>query len=123
MTTNISIASDALTMIGAEGIQSFEDDSVEAMAVNAMYEPIYESLLTQYNWSFAKDVLQLNRLDKKADYGYKYVYRVDSTILKVINLNNIMSNDYKLRKGKEIHTNQEYAYVTAIVKVEEDELP
>lgn len=123
MESKIKIASDALVLIGASPLQSFDDDTVEAMAVNAVYDNTYESMLSEINWSFAKDVLQLKQLTNKPDYGYKYCYRIAGEVIKVINLNNKMNSDYKLRNRREIHTNEQLSTITALVKIPEEELP
>ena len=123
MATKLSIISSALALIGAQPLQSLDDDTIEAMAATMMYDTTYESMLTICNWSFAKDVIQLNRTTQTPDYGYKYVYRVKGTVLKVINLNNSNDINYKLLNGNEIHTDKETATITALVKVDENQLP
>ncbi len=118
----ISLASKACVLLGANEIQSFEEETTEGLAVRTFYEMVYKSVLTHRNWSFAKEMIELSLLDKKAAFGYKYVYRMKSSIVKLISLQNT-ATDYKLMSEREIHTNQKNAYAVALVRVDEALLP
>lgn len=123
MQNRISIVSDASVLLGSLPIQSFEEDTVEAHAARVCYDNTYEQLLSYRPWTFARDRLKLQRLDKESTYDFKYVYRVPSEVLSVISLEGNGYDRYKLVRRREIHTDCDKCLVNAIVKVEEDVLP
>ena len=119
----IKIASDACVLLGASVIQSFDENTTEAQTARSFYDDVYMMALSSSNWSFAKMPVELNRLDEKPDYGYKYVYNVKADIIRIISLNDRPNQDYRLVKGRELHTSIENPYVVALVKVDESQLP
>ena len=59
MASNVEIANRALQMLGAERITSLTEDSVNARAVNAAFEPVKLAELRKHTWSFAVTRAQL----------------------------------------------------------------
>lgn len=118
----ISIASAACILLGADPVQSFDEDTTEALAARTFYDMTYEAAIKDRNWSFAKARVKLARLQKESEYGYKYVYRLNVVALKLVTVNEASAN-YKLVKGRELHTDEDMAEADIIVKPEEAELP
>jgi len=122
MQDKIRIASDACVLLGADPIQSFEEDTTEALAVRTMYDNIYESALNYRMWSFAKTSVTPVQIDKVSEYGYTFVYRVPVDVLRVITINEAQL-PYKLVMRREIHTNEPVKTLSALLKINEPELP
>jgi len=52
--SNVDVASQALARLGEPSISSFTEDSDTAEKVNRLYEPTILSLLSAFDWSFAR---------------------------------------------------------------------
>ncbi len=52
--SKVKIANIALTKLGAKRITSFDDDTVPARAVNAVYDEILDEVLEEHLWTFAQ---------------------------------------------------------------------
>lgn len=122
MQDKIALASAACVLLGADQIQSFDEETTEALAARVLYENVYGSLLKHRNWSFAKKVIQLSELQKEAEYGYKYVYRINVDAIKVIAVDNQVK-DYKLVSLREIHTADKCKTANVLFKPDEALLP
>ncbi|BAV81151.1 hypothetical protein [Vibrio phage CKB-S2] len=121
-TDKIEIVSNASVLLGANQIQSFDEETTEGLAARTFYKMVYESVLKHRNWTFAKRKLKLSILDKTPEFGYKHVYRLDVDVLKVISLQNKPS-DYLLMSKREIHTDIPNAFIVGLIKPDEAILP
>tara|TARA_R100001443_G_scaffold116113_2_gene135651 strand:- start:444 stop:1028 length:585 start_codon:yes stop_codon:yes gene_type:complete len=82
--TNISIASNALVLIGASPIASFTDDDAGAIVADNVYDEIIEDCLTSHPWRFAiKQSDALNRLSSTPDTLWDAAYQVPTDSLAV----------------------------------------
>jgi hypothetical protein len=59
MASKVEIANRALQLLGARRITSLSEDSVNARAINAAYEPVKLAELRKHPWSFAVKRAQL----------------------------------------------------------------
>lgn len=59
MASVVGMCNRALQRLGAARITSLSDDSKNARACNAAYEPVRDALLRKYRWSFAITRVQL----------------------------------------------------------------
>jgi hypothetical protein len=60
--TSVSICSDALILLGAKPISSFNDGTDEANAADRLYPDVRDSVLMMYPWSFSYKKQQISRL-------------------------------------------------------------
>lgn len=74
--TAISICSDALIMLGAKAISSFNDATDEASACDRLYPNVRDGLLVQYPWSFTLKKVRLSRLITTPTTAWKYEYQL-----------------------------------------------
>jgi len=58
--TKIDICAQALIMIGAQPITSFEDGTTEAIACANLYENTVRDQLSRYRWRFSVGQVQLS---------------------------------------------------------------
>lgn len=116
-----SICSDACVLIGADPINSFDDMSVESEACKAVYHEVYENLLRHRDWTFTRDYVCLNKLNKCSYLGYKYVYQIPNTVIGVLQGYNAI--EYKITNNKELHCNVDNFVAYCKVRPDESQLP
>ena len=74
--TGISICSDALIMLGAKAITSFNDGTDESSACDRLYSDIRDSTLATYPWTFNFKKIQLAQLLTAPTSVWKYQYQL-----------------------------------------------
>ena len=74
--TGVSICSDALILLGAKPISSFNDGTDEANSCDRLYSDIRDTTLTMYPWSFAYKKVKLARLVTTPTAEWKYEYQL-----------------------------------------------
>ena len=74
--TAITICSDALLMLGAKAISSFNDGTDESSVCDRLYPDIRDSTLTMYPWSFSLKKIQLARLVTTPGSVWRYEYQL-----------------------------------------------
>jgi hypothetical protein len=78
--TKEQIANQALLLIGADTLASFEDDTREAALVKARWDVVRLKLLSIHPWRFAMVQTQLSRVDGETplfDKAYIYLFPTD----------------------------------------------
>jgi len=83
MSTDIDMASNALQMIGAGSINSFDDPGAGAAVAKALFEPLMTAMLTRTYWRFAVKKQKLNLLSQTPENEFKYAYQIPTDCLKV----------------------------------------
>jgi hypothetical protein len=83
MASDIDLASNALQMIGATAINSFDDPGAGAAVAKALYEPLLTALLTRTYWRFTMKKQQLNRLSQTPLNEYKHAFQIPTDCLKI----------------------------------------
>ncbi len=74
--TGVSICSDALILLGAKPISSFNDGTDEASACDRLYPDVRDSSLMMYPWSFAYKKVGLSRLVTEPVTEWEYEYQL-----------------------------------------------
>jgi hypothetical protein len=85
--SSIYIANLALSNLGiSTSIQSFDEKTAEAKAVNLFYPQALEACLETYDWSFARvrAALALSSLAPSEDWAFRYVYPANCVKLRKI---------------------------------------
>lgn len=72
--TGISICSDALLMLGAKAIASFNDGTDESSVCDRLYPDIRDSALVMYPWTFNTKKTQIARLVNAPNSVWQYQY-------------------------------------------------
>lgn len=126
-TTAVEIASNALVMIGASPISSFEDDDAGAVVANNIYEEIIQDALTSYPWRFSiKQSIALSRLEAAPDTLWDAAYQIptDVLVLRRVTVNDLDIN-YEIY-GDKIYCNAvstDSVYANYIYRVTESAWP
>ena len=74
--TGITICSDALLMLGAKAISSFNDGTDESSVCDRLYPDIRDSTLMMYPWSFSMKKIALAWLITARGSVWKYAYQL-----------------------------------------------
>jgi hypothetical protein len=74
--TALSICSDALLMLGAKPISSFDEGTDEASVANRLYPDIKDQAILMYPWSFSYKKVSIARLITTPINEYRYEYQL-----------------------------------------------
>jgi hypothetical protein len=90
MTSTINLINRAFILLGGQGINSFEDATNEAEIAGALFESVYEDVLTESRWNFATKNKVLNRLSETEstveDWKYSFLLPPDMLLLNKANI-------------------------------------
>lgn len=84
MATAIEICSNALILIGAAPISSFQDPGAGATAASNLYEDTLNRVLSEHYWRFAVKKQSLNRLSQEPLNEYKYAFQLPTDLITII---------------------------------------
>ncbi len=82
--SDAEICSVALVKIGASGIASFADDTLEADVASRMYEVTLRGLITSHPWHFTLAESDLQPVDEPAQAGYAAVFALPADQLRIL---------------------------------------
>jgi len=123
--TKFDICSRALIGLDRESISSFSDDSKEAEVASLLYEGVYHSELSSYQWNFATTTIEISReVATPTDTNWTYQFALPSDWLRTINVTDPNGNDidYTERGGK-VLANGERAFLLYQAIIVESSLP
>jgi len=119
---DISIASNALLLLGHEPIASFTEPSAGATIAANLYDNSYSSLLTTYRWRFAtKSAVKLARLATAPNDNYDNAFQLPADLLYLQRVTDA-NLDYEIY-GDTIQTNQTSVSIDYTYDVKADKLP
>lgn len=127
--TSLSICSDALLMLGAKAISSFNEGTDEANIADRLYPDIKNQALMVYPWSFSFKKTQLARLVTTPVSEYKYEYALPGDRLGSPRKVFASSSTYQSPiqsytiMGDKLLTNEEAIYIDYQYAVSEFEMP
>lgn len=128
-TTRIDIASQALSLIRANPISSFDEGTNEADIVSLYYNTFILDIFSRHPWSFALNKKQATRDTTTPINQYKYRYHKPSGLIKIYKLFNSSSvgalpvnYDWDLI-GNHIYTNHEKIIVEGTYYTDEANWP
>ena len=82
--SQVGIANMALQRIGARGtISSLTEDSPNAIKVNIVWDMIFQEVLSERDWKFAKTYVQLQQNANAPAGGYLYAYALPADFLRL----------------------------------------
>ena len=86
-TTKVSICNEALNLIGAKSILSFDENTENARRCASIYDSTRKALLRMHPWSFAKKRVQLAPVTTHPTFGYRHSFPLPKDFLRIINAN------------------------------------
>ena len=122
MPSSISIASNALLLIGDNPISSFDDPGAGAKAAANLYPDTKKALLSEHPWSFAMKQQRLNRLSQVPDIitGYQFAFQLPTDLIR---LWSVQDNAKYILVGTLLYSNQNQLLATYVFDVDETVLP
>jgi hypothetical protein len=84
MASEVEIVNFALTLLGESRIASMDDDVKPAREAKAVFTLTRDSLLSAYDWSFAKTRSQIPALSDAPAFGYSLQYQLPSDCLRIL---------------------------------------
>lgn len=87
MTTKTDIANQALLMIGADSITSFEENTMTARRMRSVYDSSRKALLRLHPFQCATKRIKLAPLSVKPEFEYSYQYQLPDDLIRIINAN------------------------------------
>lgn len=83
-TTKVSICNEALSLIGAKSILSFDENTENARRCASIYDSTRKALLRMHPWSFARKRAQLAPVTTHPTFGYGNSFPLPRDFLRVI---------------------------------------
>jgi hypothetical protein len=127
--TGVSICSDALLMLGAKAISSFNDGTDESSVCDRLYPDIRDTVLTTYPWSFNTKKIQLARLVTTPGSVWRYAYQLPGdrltsprAVYDSPSVGGQVRKEYEIQ-GNEVLTNLEAVYIDYQAVVPESAMP
>jgi hypothetical protein len=123
MASDISIASNALILIGDEPISSFAEPGAGATAATNLYQGTYGRVLAMHPWTFALKEIVLSRLSQEPDkaVNFRYAYRLPADHIRTWAM--FPLNTEYVVVGDLVYSNENRLYLRYVFQVEESELP
>lgn len=87
MVSKTQIANQALSRLGAQRITDFLDQTVEAKAINAIYEMVVEDVISMGPWQSAKKRVTLAQVNTVPTFGWAFAYQLPVDCIKVLRIN------------------------------------
>lgn len=82
--SSLEVASNALYLIGADGITDFAASTSEAKVANALYEDIIQTSFASFRWRFATTQMDLTRLTTAPKGRFSASYHIPASCVTVI---------------------------------------
>lgn len=79
--TDVEICSKSLQLLGAQPIQSLDDESDRAQFCSSFYPELKEQCLSEHDWNFATTIRELNQLATDPDTEWDHRFELPSDLL------------------------------------------
>lgn len=97
MTTSVSIASNALLMLGAQPINDFGEDSDRARLASNLYPSVRDDMLRSHPWNCAIKRVVLSPATEAPAFGYAYKFPLPSDWLRILSVGDYGAEiDYRI---------------------------
>ena len=127
--TGVSICSDALLLIGAKAISSFNDGTDESSVCDRLYPDIRDTTLVMYPWSFGMKKVQLAQLITTPTTVWRYEYQLPGdklanprAVYNSANSGSPVQKDWEIQ-GDKLLTNLTSVYIDYQFSVPEYAMP
>jgi hypothetical protein len=121
-TTDISVVNGALIMVGADDINTLNDNTMEAKLAKSVYTDTKQMLLQYYPWRFSLKQIDLGGalVAPPLFAKWKYKYKLPADTLRIISLEN--EEDYEVFED-EVYTNVNPCRIIYQFKISETDMP
>lgn len=97
MTTKTDLCNQALSLIGADSITSFEENTSTARRMRTVYDSSRKALLRLHPFQCATKRIKLAPLSVKPEFEYSYQFQLPDDLIRIINAN---TEDYVVETDK-----------------------
>ncbi len=118
--SDVSLASNAMLLLGGKTIASFTDGSTESQIASNLFEHSYKFVLSQHRWRFAVKQIKLARLLEKPEAVFSYKFQLPIDLLYLIRT--VDNQSYEIY-GDKLYTNSLEVTVEYVFSVATDKLP
>jgi len=127
-TNEVQICQKALSLLGADPIQSLDEESDRSKTCNLIYPDLKESSLAETHWNFATKKRELNRLDDPPPSEYEYQYDLPNDMVtgptKVFDCENAKDPIQKWEIANNVlMTNRKTIFIDYVANVPENRFP
>jgi hypothetical protein len=120
MTTSVSIASNALLMLGAQPINDFNEDSDRARLASNLYDPARDLLLRSHPWNCAIKRVVLSPDTDVPAFGYSYQFTLPGDWLRTLSVGDYGAEiDYRI-EGRKILADDSVLYLRYIFRNDQE---
>lgn len=116
----VELANSALLKVGANTINSFDDNKAEAEVISVFYERAYRFLLSTHYWGFAMTTRKLAQVEIAPEAEYTHAYALPDDFIRI--QRTFPNSNYKI-VGKQLHTNLTEIAVKYTFRAAEEDLP
>jgi|TARA_R100001530_G_scaffold37004_1_gene28729 hypothetical protein len=121
--SEVSIGNEALLLLGASTITSFDDDDPNAVLVDRFYHNERDSILRSHRWNCAIETVNLASLSATPiiDWEYQFTLPVDPYCLRVLDVRTVTGDvhlDFAVQ-GRRLLTEESAVDITYIKRVED----
>jgi hypothetical protein len=127
--TGVSICSDALLMLGAKAISSFNDGTDESSVCDRLYPDVRDSTLVMYPWSFSVKKVKLARLITTPNSVWSYEFQLPGdrlgnprAVYQSATPGSLVQKDWEIQ-GDKLLTNLDTIYIDYQYSVGEFAMP
>jgi hypothetical protein len=127
--TGVSICSDALILLGAKPISSFNDGTDESNTCDRLYPDTRDMTIMLYPWSFAYKKVKLSRLITTPTTEWEYEYQLPGdrlgnprAVFKSNNANERPMKEWEIL-GDKVMTNEQEVYIDYPFQTPEFSMP
>lgn len=125
MTTAVRLCHQALIMVGAKGMQSFDEGTSDSEVAAALYGECRDMLLSAHPWKFAFRQAQLPRLaaDPNADFKYQFQMPADVLAVRSVGIESRGRGEVYRIVGSAVQADADEIILSYIRQVPENEFP
>lgn len=119
----ISLVNSALLLLGAKTINSFDEESTEAITAQSYYERTYRSLIAGFPWKFAVKYTVLAEVAGQVpmDPNFEYLYQLPQDYITALEIQPNQAN-FKI-VGNQLYTAQQNVTLRYVWRVGEELMP
>jgi hypothetical protein len=114
MATGVSICSNALLMLGANTINSFDDDSDRAKTASNLWPSFVDSILRKHYWNCAKKQVVLSPDSEAPAFDWDYQFTLPSDWVRTLQVGKYRQPDDYEHVGRKLLMATNVLYLTYI---------
>ncbi|MBD1210594.1 MAG: hypothetical protein H9535_19355 [Ignavibacteria bacterium] len=123
--TKFDIITRATTKLGAEKVNSFDDETVEAQVAQQLYEPTVQAEMSSGYWNCCRKTFELSRdVTAPTDANWQYQFQLPADYLQVEKAISETGQavTYQI-EGRKVLSNSQRLFLQYLVRIDENDWP